>query len=114
MTEDKEDDDNYQALQKNAEILSEAKDQNGRKITLIPIKMPKSVNYDGSRLPASYANFYIGNAVVLVPTYGDSHDSTVVDSLKHIFTDRRVVGIDCRSLVYGLGAIHCVTQQQPQ
>jgi len=114
MTEDKEDDDNCQALQKNAEILSEAKDQNGRKINLIPIKMPKSVNYDGSRLPASYANFYIGNSVVLVPTYGDSHDSTVVDSFKHIFTDRRVVGIDCRSLVYGLGAIHCVTQQQPQ
>ncbi len=75
--------------------------------------MPSPVTYDGFRLPASYANFYIANTVVLVPTYRCLQDQTAMDILQEFFPDRKVVGIDCSDLVWGLGAIHCITHEEP-
>jgi agmatine deiminase len=75
--------------------------------------MPKKIIREGLRLPASYANFYIANTCVLVPTFADPHDETVLSILQELFPDRRVIGIDCRELIWGLGTFHCLTQQQP-
>jgi len=75
--------------------------------------MPKALYFDGQRLPASYANFYIANGLVLVPTFNDENDRVALNKLSELFPDRKVVGIACRDLVLGLGTIHCMTQQQP-
>jgi agmatine deiminase len=75
--------------------------------------MPEPVYFDGERLPASYANFYIANTVVLVPTYRCSRDQQAIDVLQQCFPDREVIGIDCSDLIWGLGAIHCVTHEEP-
>ncbi len=106
-------DQNYLPLRENFERLLAARDQDGNRLSVIPLPMPGPVLCDGARLPASYANFYIANGVVLVPTYGHENDACAVGILSDIFPDRRVVGIPCAPLVIGLGAIHCVTQQQP-
>ena len=113
MTEDDEGDENFESLKRNLDVVSQAKDQRGNRIDVIQINMPKRVDCEDGRLPASYANFYIGNAVVLVPTFGDSNDQPTLDALRTAFPNRKVVGINCRPLIYGFGAIHCVTQQQP-
>jgi agmatine deiminase len=75
--------------------------------------MPRPIEYRGQRLPASYANFYIANRVVLVPTFNDPNDATALATLQRLFEDRRVAGVYCGDLIWGLGAIHCITQQQP-
>jgi agmatine deiminase len=75
--------------------------------------MPAPVYFDGQRLPASYANFYIANKIVIVPTFNDSNDRIALNTLAGLFPDREVVGIACRDLVLGLGTLHCMTQQQP-
>jgi agmatine deiminase len=75
--------------------------------------MPRPLEHDGQRLPASYANFYIANGVVLLPTYDRERDPVAIDILQRCFPDRRVIGIDCTDLVWGLGAFHCVSQQWP-
>jgi agmatine deiminase len=75
--------------------------------------MPKKMVREGLRLPASYANFYIANTCVLLPTFADSADETALSALRECFPTRRVVGIDCRELIWGLGTFHCLTQQQP-
>jgi agmatine deiminase len=106
-------DENYKLLRQNYERLQAAEDQDGRKLTVVPLPMPGQVNYEGSRLPASYANFYIANSLVLVPTYDDPNDGLALGILSDLFPDRKVLGIPCRPLVAGLGAIHCVTQQEP-
>jgi agmatine deiminase len=113
MTEDNPKDENYEPLKKNLKILHEPPEQKGDEIQVIPIRMPQKVDSEEGRLPASYANFYIGNTVVLVPTYDDPNDSPALNTLQTLFPDRKVVGINCKPLLYGLGAIHCVTQQQP-
>lgn len=110
--EDDEDDDNYQALKENYEILSSATDQNGNKLKVIKLPMPGYIG-DKRRLPASYANFYIGNGVVLVPIFGHMNDSKALKIIQDAFPQRKVIGINCKEIVHGLGAIHCVTQQQP-
>ncbi len=104
---------NHTFLQGNLERLKRATDQNGKKLNVVQIPMPGVVRCDTGRLPASYANFYIGNAVVLVPIYGHSNDRIALQILRDFFPNREVIGILCESLAYGLGAIHCVTQQQP-
>ena len=86
---------------------------NFRPLDVVPLPMPRRVGSPQERLPASYANFYIGNGVVLVPTYDHPNDDRALRILQDLFPGRRVVGIACESLVWGLGAIHCVTQQQP-
>ena len=90
------------------------KDQSGRPLGIVRLPMPGPVIYQGDRLPASYSNFYIGNGAVLVPTYQHPNDLIAIETLKKVFSTRRVVGIDATDLVWGLGAFHCVTQQQPQ
>lgn len=106
-------DENCKLLRENYERLQAARDQDGRKLTVVPLPMPGQVIYDGSRLPASYANFYIANSLVLVPVYDDPNDRLALGILSDLFPDRKVLGIPCRPLVAGLGAIHCVTQQEP-
>jgi len=105
-------DENYEILQENLEILRRSKDQDGNLLNVVQIPMPGCVG-DEVRLPASYTNFYIGNATVLVPVFGDQNDETALFILKKLFPDRNVVGIDCRAMVFGLGTIHCISQQQP-
>jgi agmatine deiminase len=106
-------DDNYHPLLDNYRRLRAATDQNGRPLQVIPLPMPEAVWGDGERLPASYANFYIANGVVLVPTYNCPQDKVALETLQNVFPTRRVIGMVCTSLVWGLGAIHCITQQQP-
>ncbi len=104
---------NYRPLQDNLKRLQGMKDQQGRPLHVVPLCMPSPVEYEGTRLPASYANFYIANDTVLVPTYDCPNDQRALTTLQELFPLRQVVGITCTDLVWGLGAIHCVTQQQP-
>ena len=76
--------------------------------------MPEPVYFAGQRLPASYANFYIANGLVLAPIFGDPNDRIALNTLARLFPDREVIGIPCRDLVLGLGTLHCMTQQQPK
>jgi len=82
-------------------------------LRIVPLPMPDKVYYDGQLLPASYANFYIANGQVLVPTFNDRHDRLALNTIAKCFPDREVAGIDCTDLVLGLGTLHCMTQQQP-
>jgi agmatine deiminase len=107
-------DDNYIALQENYERLQGATDQDGRKLSIIALPCPRPIYSEGWRLPASYANFYIANGVVLVPVFDDANDGNAVGMLKEFFPDRDVIGLPCTAVVAGLGALHCVTQQQPK
>ena len=111
--EDNPADENYEALQENYERLKQFTDLEGNPLNVVMLPMPSPVLYDGVRLPASYANFYIANTVVLVPTYRCPQDKSALEILKRFFPDRRVVGLDCTDLVWGLGAIHCVTHEEP-
>ena len=106
-------DENYAPLQENYERLQGGTDQDGKKLTVIPLPLPGPVVFEGTRLPASYANFYIANGVVLVPTYDHPNDSLALGILQELFPDRKIFGIPSAPLVVGLGAIHCVTQQEP-
>ncbi len=111
--EDDPQDVNYEPLQENLQRLRSMRDQDRRPLNVVTLPMPGPVFFDNHRLPASYANFYIANRRVLVPVYGHRNDQPALDTLQRLFPDRLVVGIDCTPLVWGLGAIHCVTQQQP-
>ncbi|HZS05096.1 MAG TPA: agmatine deiminase family protein [Blastocatellia bacterium] len=114
VIEDDPADENYKPLQENYERLKAMKDQDGKPLRLVALPMPGPVFYEGQRLPASYANFYIANNVVLMPSYRHRNDIKAMETLQKLFKSRRVISIDCRELVWGLGAIHCVTQQQPK
>jgi agmatine deiminase len=98
---------NYEPLRENLEILRAT----GLKVVKLP--MPRPLLFSGQRLPASYANFYIANGLVLVPTFNDPQDRVALATLARLFPDREVTGINCTDLIWGLGAIHCMTQQQP-
>src|SRR5439155_1282432 len=82
-------------------------------LRLVRLPMPRPLIFDGVRLPASYANFYIANGMVLAPTFQDANDRIALNTLAKLFRDREVIGIHCTELVWGLGALHCMTQQQP-
>jgi agmatine deiminase len=105
---------NYRPLREALERLVGAKDARGRRIEVIPLPMPEPVVFDEQRLPASYANFYIGNSVVLVPTFNDPADRAALGIISELFPTRRVVGIYSKDFVLGLGTIHCSTQQEPK
>jgi agmatine deiminase len=105
---------NYAPLQDNLRRLQAARDPRGRPYEVVTLPMPGPVLADGEPLPASYANFYVANGVVLLPVYGHANDRRAADVLQRLFPSRRVVPIDCEPLVWGMGAIHCVTQQQPR
>lgn len=106
-------DENYAVLQANLRRLRAMADERGGALRIVELPMPPAIVYDGQRLPASYANFYIGNRVVLLPTYGHGNDERAAAILAELFPGREVVGIDCRDIVWGLGAWHCLTQQVP-
>src|SRR5207237_8501655 len=106
-------DENYQPLQENLERLRGMTDLDGRKLEVVTLPVPAPLFFDGQRLPASYANFYIANDRVLVPTFNDSADRRALGILADLFPDRKVVGIHAVDLVWGLGTLHCLTQQQP-
>jgi agmatine deiminase len=106
-------DENYRCLQENFERLQDVRDQDGKKLSIATLPCPGAVYYDGARLPASYANFYIANEVVLVPVFDDAKDRRALGILEDLFPRRQIIGIRCNEVVAGLGAIHCVTQQQP-
>ncbi len=106
-------DENYEPLQQNLGRLHTMCDQDGTPLRVVPLPMPRPVVYQGQRLPASYANFYIANGLVLLPTYDSERDGEAQTILERLFPGRDVIGIDCTDLVWGLGAFHCVTQQWP-
>jgi agmatine deiminase len=112
VVEDNRDDENYGPLQENLARLREMK-IGGRNVDILTLPMPKKIVREGLRLPASYANFYIANTCVLVPTFADANDEGALSVLRKCFADRSVIGIDCRELIWGLGTFHCLTQQQP-
>ena len=112
MVEENPEDPNHKPLRRNLEILREVK-SNGSPISVITLPMPGRIDRDGLRLPASYANFYIANSVVLLPVFSDPNDAKAIAVLTRAFPDRKIVPIDCRELIWGLGAFHCLTQQQP-
>ena len=105
---------NYEALRENIRRLRDAVTESGKPLATIDLPMPAPVYFEGRRLPASYANFYIANGVVLVPVFNDPNDRVALDILVDVFPDRDVVGIYCGDLIWGFGAIHCMTQQQPK
>jgi len=104
---------NYRPLAENWERVRDFRLEDGSKPTVVPLPMPAPIFYDGYRLPASYANFYIGNACVIVPTFNDPNDRVALGTLAELFPDRPVVGIHAVDLVLGFGSLHCLTQQQP-
>jgi agmatine deiminase len=106
-------DENYARLRDNYRRLQSMRDAHGAALRVVVLPMPEPVSYDGARLPASYANFYVGNAAVLVPVFGGARDAAALATLQSLFPGRHVVGINAVDLVWGLGAFHCVTQQQP-
>jgi agmatine deiminase len=114
VVEDDPAEQNYEALQENLALLRGMRDQDGRELRVETLPMPRPVSFDGQRLPASYANFYIANKIVLVPTFNDPADRVALDTLAALFPGREIVPIYCRDLVLGLGTIHCMTQQLPR
>jgi agmatine deiminase len=106
-------DPNHEPLQENLERLRGMSDLDGSKLEVVPLPMPSRLAFDGQVLPASYANFYVANGVVIVPTFNDPMDRVALGTLADLFPDREVVGIHCVDLVFGLGTLHCMTQQEP-
>src|SRR5262249_6239395 len=111
--EDDPADENFGPLRENRERLRGMTDQDGRPLAGVELPMPDPVVFAGQRLPASYANFYIANTRVLVPTFNDPADRRALGILADLFPGRTVVGIHAVDLVWGLGTLHCLTQQQP-
>ncbi len=104
---------NYAPLAENLALLKEMRDQDGEPFRVETLPMPEPIYFDGQRLPASYANFYVANHLVLMPTFNDANDRVALNKLAELFPARRVVGIAATDLVLGLGTLHCMTQQQP-
>jgi agmatine deiminase len=114
VVEENKNDENYHILQENLQTLKTMRLLNGKQLNIIELPMPDAVIYDDQRLPASYANFYIGNAAVVVPTYRSKNDDKALDILQQCFPDRKIVGIDSTDIIWGLGSFHCLSQQEPE
>ncbi len=106
-------DENFKPLQENRERLKTMKDQAGRPLRVVELPMPRLLEHEGQRLPASYANFYIANGKVIVPTYRDPNDHKALEILQGVFPGRKVIGLDSMELIWGLGSFHCISQQEP-
>jgi agmatine deiminase len=114
VVEENKADENYALLQENLHSLQKMKLENGALLNIIELPMPKPVFFDGQRLPASYANFYIGNKYVVAPTFRDErNDVKALDTLQACFSTRKVVGLDSTDIIWGLGSFHCLSQQEP-
>jgi agmatine deiminase len=114
VVEQNKNDENYALLQTNLKELKQMRLLNGKPLNIVELPMPTPVIYEGQRLPASYANFYISNAAVIVPTYRDKNDTEAIDILTKCFPDRKVIGIDSTDVIWGLGSWHCLSQQEPE
>jgi agmatine deiminase len=112
-TDDPDDADNAAICRDNRDRLRDARDARGRRIDVIDLPMPRPLWFDGRRVPASYANFYVGNRVVIVPTFNDPNDRVALSVIAAEFPGREAVGIHAVDLVWGLGTLHCMTQQEP-
>lgn len=105
---------NYELLKENTEALQKLRLEDGKQLNVVELPMPKPVVYDGERLPASYANFYISNENIIVPTFRDlKNDDHALSILQEVFPTRKVVGIDSTDIIWGLGSFHCLSQQEP-
>lgn len=113
VTEPNRDDENHLPLAENLDRLKSARNPDGQTFRIVELPMPRPVIFDGQRLPASYANFYIANGLILVPTFNDPADRIALNTLAELFPGREIVGIHCGDFIWGLGALHCMTQQQP-
>jgi agmatine deiminase len=114
VVEENSNDENYAILQENLEFLKTMRLLNGKQLNIIELPMPGPVFHQGQRLPASYANFYIANSAVIVPTYRSKNDDKALDILQQCFPDRKIVGIDSTDIIWGLGSFHCLSQQEPE
>jgi agmatine deiminase len=115
VVEENKNDENYEILQENLKALKKMRLIDGKQLNIVEIPMPKPVIYDDQRLPASYANFYISNAAVVVPTYrDDKNDQKALDILQKYFPERKVIGLDSTDIIWGLGTFHCLSQQEPK
>jgi agmatine deiminase len=106
-------DENHASLQENFRRLRSFTDADGGPLEIIPLPMPRPIVHDGKRLPASYCNFYLANGIAIVPQFDDPADAKAVEILGRVLKGRRIVPLPARDLVWGLGAIHCITQQEP-
>ncbi len=113
VVEENRADGNYAILQENLHLLQQMRLENGKPLNVVELPMPSPVIWEEQRLPASYANFYIANEVVVVPTFRDKNDQKALDILSTCFPTRRVVGIDSTDIIWGLGSFHCLSQQEP-
>ena len=106
-------DENYKLLQDNLKSLHKMRLQNGKQMNIIELPMPSAIVFDDMRLPASYANFYIANKYVVVPTFRDDNDDRALTIIQKCFPDRKVIGLDSWDIIWGLGSFHCLSQQEP-
>jgi agmatine deiminase len=113
VVEENKADGNYEILQENLHLLQQMRLEDGKQLNVVELPMPSPVIWEEQRLPASYANFYIANEVVVVPTFRDKNDQKALDILSGCFPTRRVVGIDSTDIIWGLGSFHCLSQQEP-
>jgi agmatine deiminase len=113
VVEQDESDDNYRILQENLDRLKGMTNQHGQKFNIVTLPMPEPIVFRDQRLPASYANFYIANGLILVPTFNDRSDRITLGTLAELFPKHDVIGVNCVELIYGLGTFHCMTQQEP-
>jgi agmatine deiminase len=113
VVEPNHDDENHLPLAENLDRLKSARNLQGGSYEIVELPMPSPVIFEGQRLPASYGNFYIANDLVLVPTFNDPKDRVALNTISGLFPSREVVGIHCGDFIWGLGALHCMTQQQP-
>lgn len=114
MVEPDKNDDNYEVLKENLDLLSKMRLNNGKQVNVVELVMPARVEYEEQRLPASYANFYIANDKVIMPLYKCDQDEKAFLTLESVFKDRKIVGIDSTDIIWGLGSFHCLSQQEPE
>lgn len=113
IIEENKKDENYEILKDNLKELKTLRLENGQQMNIVELPMPSPVIYEDQRLPASYANFYIANKYVVVPTFRDKNDDKALSILQDCFKDRSVIGIDSTDIIWGLGSFHCLSQQEP-
>jgi len=114
VIEENRNDENYHILQENLQTLKSMRLLNGKQLNIVELPMPEPVIYQDQRLPASYANFYIANSAVVVPTYRSKNDDKALAILQQCFPGRKVIGIDSTDIIWGLGSFHCLSQQEPE
>ncbi len=114
VVEENKEDANHLILEENLEMLKQMRLENGKQLNIVELPMPSPVIYEDQRLPASYANFYITNESVIVPTFSDKNDDKALDILTGCFPERKVIGIDSTDIIWGLGSFHCLSQQEPE